>query len=199
MAQRLVEDCRSVDDGREFHWALSLTTFHWMRFISFGVLRSVLLVMVFFGDSTTNSVLAFVAIVVAMIAEEAERGASCRRSGRLRDGRVRCRVRCDAGSALFSADRSVAARWRGRRAANLDGVARRTMGDRQPQRPDRELASLKDPEVGRRAPVRRSQRLKLPSPRVGDPHRVHVSRPPGSVDTHVDVRRHVRAGTEWRS
>ena len=71
MAQRLVEDCRRVDDGREFHWALSLITFHWMRFISFGVLKSVLLVMVYFGDSTTNRVLAFVAFVVAMIAEAA--------------------------------------------------------------------------------------------------------------------------------
>ncbi len=71
VAQRLVEDCRSVDDGREFRWALSLTTFHAMRLISFGVLKSVLLVMVFFGDSTTNSVLALVAFVVAMIAEAA--------------------------------------------------------------------------------------------------------------------------------
>ena len=44
-AQRLVEDCRSADDGREFQWALSLTTFRWMRFILFGVLKSVLLVM----------------------------------------------------------------------------------------------------------------------------------------------------------
>lgn len=71
MAQRLVEDCRSVDDGREFHRALSLITFHWMRLISFGVLKSVLFVMVYFGDSTTNRVLAFVAFVVAMIADAA--------------------------------------------------------------------------------------------------------------------------------
>jgi hypothetical protein len=69
MARRLVEDCRSVDDGREFRWALSLTTFGWMRFISFGVLKSVLLVMIFFGDSPPDRMLAFVAYVVAMIAE----------------------------------------------------------------------------------------------------------------------------------
>ena len=60
-----------MDGGREFRWALSLITFHWMRFISFGVLKSVLLVMVYFGDSTIDRVLAFSAFVVAMIAEAA--------------------------------------------------------------------------------------------------------------------------------
>jgi hypothetical protein len=40
-----------------------------MPFISFGALKSVLLVMVFFGDSATHRVLASVAFVVAMIAE----------------------------------------------------------------------------------------------------------------------------------
>ncbi len=69
MNQRLVEDCRRIDDGREFGWALGLTTFHWTRFVSFGVLKSVLLVMVTFGDSTTSRVLAGLALLVAMIAE----------------------------------------------------------------------------------------------------------------------------------
>ncbi len=69
MNQRLVEDCRRIDDGREFGWALGLTTFHWTRFVSFGVLKSVLLVMVTFGDSTTSRALAGLALLVAMIAE----------------------------------------------------------------------------------------------------------------------------------
>ncbi len=40
-----------------------------MRFISFGVLKSVLLAMFLFGDSTTDRALAVLAFVVAMIAE----------------------------------------------------------------------------------------------------------------------------------
>ncbi len=44
MNQRLVEDCRRLDDGREFGWALGLTTFHRARFVSFGALQSVVVV-----------------------------------------------------------------------------------------------------------------------------------------------------------
>ncbi|BAN01551.1 hypothetical protein YM304_12370 [Ilumatobacter coccineus YM16-304] len=70
LAERLEQDCKSTDDGREFRWADRADTVRWMSFVSFAALKSTLLISGLVADSTTTRILAAIALIVAFIAEE---------------------------------------------------------------------------------------------------------------------------------
>ena len=70
MRRRLEDDCRRIDGGRSFEWAVEGFRFHVVRFVSFAVLKSTLLVLALIAESGVTRTLAIVAMAVAFIAED---------------------------------------------------------------------------------------------------------------------------------
>lgn len=70
MAERLERDCESIDDGRDFRWAVRADTIRWMSFVSFAALKSILLISGLIAESAATRILAAIALTVAFIAEE---------------------------------------------------------------------------------------------------------------------------------
>ena len=74
MTDRLAGHCRTVDGGRAFRWAFDAVPVDWASFVSFALLKSMLLLSGFVADSAAGRVLAGSALVLAFIAEEMTTG-----------------------------------------------------------------------------------------------------------------------------